>query len=203
VREVGFGHLTKVITIECDLQSFESVRAAAAALNDYCIPYGGLDALVCNAGVMGVPDSRTEDGYEVQMQTNHLSHFLLTALCMPSLERAGVGRGEARIVQVRTIPSSLCLPSTKRDPVQHSSGARSKKMATDGVGHLKAEFFEKSAAGTLGGDAIPACFNRYHQTKLANTVFAMTLHEKLKSTKYVCFKQQQQLSVTTLCAWLD
>ena len=32
------------------------------------------------------------------MQTNHLSHFLLTQLCMPALETAASLRGEARIV---------------------------------------------------------------------------------------------------------
>jgi NAD(P)-dependent dehydrogenase (short-subunit alcohol dehydrogenase family) len=118
---------------------------------------------------MGQPDTRTDDGFEVQMQTNHLSHFLLTALCMPSLEACAASRGDARIVQ-------------------HSSGARSHRMASDGEGHLKDEFFSKSEAGSLGGDAVGACFNRYHQTKLSNSVFAMALHEKLVRAGKVTIK---------------
>jgi len=59
-----------------------------------------------------------------------------------------------------------------------------------GSGMLEAQYFATSAPGTLGGNAMPACFNRYHQTKLANPVFAMALHEKLSSlgskVKSVC-----------------
>jgi len=39
---------------------------------------GGIDVLCSNAGVMALEDDATQDGYDVQMQTNHLSHFLLT-----------------------------------------------------------------------------------------------------------------------------
>ena len=47
---------TRVTTIEVDLQSFASVRAAAAQMNAVTAEYGGLDVLVNNAGIMGVPD---------------------------------------------------------------------------------------------------------------------------------------------------
>ena len=65
--------------IDCDLQSFESVREAAKNLRVLCPE--GLDVLCNNAGVMALEDLATEDGFDVQMQTNHLSHFLLTKLC--------------------------------------------------------------------------------------------------------------------------
>ena len=156
---------TIIYTVNCDLQSFESVKKCAPMVEALCANSGGLDALVNNAGIMGVPDTRTVDGFDVQMQTNHLSHFLLSYLLMPSLELAADTRGEARIVQ-------------------HSSGARSKDRATDldtatVPGMLKAEFFNQCEPGTLGGDGFPACFNRYHQTKLSNPVFTMALHDLL------------------------
>lgn len=83
--------------VDCDLQSFDSVRAAAAQLNA-TFASSGLDVLCNNAGVMALADVATDDGYDVQMQTNHLSHFLLVKEVFPLLEKAASERGEARIV---------------------------------------------------------------------------------------------------------
>jgi NAD(P)-dependent dehydrogenase (short-subunit alcohol dehydrogenase family) len=47
---------------------------------------------------MALADVATTDGYDVQMQTNHLSHFLLLKEVFPLLEKAAAARGEARVV---------------------------------------------------------------------------------------------------------
>eukprot|EP00966_Prymnesium_polylepis_P098931 2290873-Prymnesium_polylepis.1 len=59
----------EVLHVDCDLQSFDSVRAAAAIVAAESAKRGGLDVLACNAGVMAVPDRRTGDGFDVQMHT--------------------------------------------------------------------------------------------------------------------------------------
>ena len=41
--------------------------------------------LVNNAGVMAVPKQVTVDGFELQLATNHLGHFALTNLLLPSI----------------------------------------------------------------------------------------------------------------------
>ena len=71
-----------VQTAELDLASLESVRKAAA---DLTARFPRLDLLINNAGVMFPPYSLTKDGYELQFGTNHLGHFALTGLLMPSL----------------------------------------------------------------------------------------------------------------------
>ena len=59
---------------------------------------GCIDVLCNNAGVMAMKDIATSDGYDVQMQVNHLSHFLLTKELLPLIKLAAESKGEARIV---------------------------------------------------------------------------------------------------------
>jgi NAD(P)-dependent dehydrogenase (short-subunit alcohol dehydrogenase family) len=47
---------------------------------------------VNNAGVMAPPLSRTSEGFELQLGTNHLGHFLSTGLLSPALRQSGSAR---------------------------------------------------------------------------------------------------------------
>jgi NAD(P)-dependent dehydrogenase (short-subunit alcohol dehydrogenase family) len=71
-----------------DLSDLTSVRHGAAR----AAGVGPLDVLVNNAGVMAPPYSRTVDGFELQLATNHLGPFLLTGLLLPQLVASGHGR---------------------------------------------------------------------------------------------------------------
>jgi NAD(P)-dependent dehydrogenase (short-subunit alcohol dehydrogenase family) len=62
-----------------DLASLASVRAFASGWS------GPLDILINNAGIMAVPQGKTEDGFESQIGTNHLGHFALTNLLLGSI----------------------------------------------------------------------------------------------------------------------
>jgi NAD(P)-dependent dehydrogenase (short-subunit alcohol dehydrogenase family) len=73
-----------------DLASLMSVRAFAEEMIARGKP---LDLLINNAGVMDLPArSLTEDGFEMQFGTNHLSHFALTGRLLPLLRSARSGR---------------------------------------------------------------------------------------------------------------
>jgi NAD(P)-dependent dehydrogenase (short-subunit alcohol dehydrogenase family) len=65
--------------MQLDLASLASVRQFA---EDFKAKYDHLDVLVNNAGIMMVPYSTTEDGFERQFGTNHLGHFALTGLLL-------------------------------------------------------------------------------------------------------------------------
>ncbi|GKT63071.1 short-chain dehydrogenase/reductase family [Colletotrichum tofieldiae] len=71
----------KVKSLALDLTSFANVRNSAEKVKSWTdVPH--IDLLVNNAGISAVPYKLTEDGFESQFQTNHLSHFLFTNLIM-------------------------------------------------------------------------------------------------------------------------
>ncbi|MET0306785.1 MAG: oxidoreductase [Solirubrobacterales bacterium] len=92
--------------VRLDLGSLASVREAAAQI---LAGHETIDVLVNNAGVMGIPERKTADGFEMQFGVDHLGHFALTALLMPALLRANA----ARIV---TVTSTAHHMGTAVDP---------------------------------------------------------------------------------------
>jgi len=72
-------HLTLV---ELDLGSLDSVQKAAERILS---EHETIDLLVNNAGVMGIPERRTVDGFEMQFGVDHLGHYALTARLLPAL----------------------------------------------------------------------------------------------------------------------
>ena len=141
--------------VECDLQNFDSVKNAVNIIQS---KYDVVDVLVNNAGVMALTDKATADGYDVQIQTNVLSHFLITKELFPLLIKSP----QARIVN-------------------HSSMARLGP-------NLEMQYFEANGGnlGGDGTEEENASFQgprwaRYHQTKLANAAFTYGLKKKLEA----------------------
>ncbi len=75
--------------VELDLGSLDSVQRAAEQI---LAAHETIDLLVNNAGVMGIPESRTADGFEMQFGVDHLGHFALTARLLPALLKAPTAR---------------------------------------------------------------------------------------------------------------
>ncbi|TVY73167.1 putative oxidoreductase [Lachnellula suecica] len=77
-----------------DVSSFDSIRRAAAIVNDYP---ESIDILINNAGVMNIEERTTNsDGFEMHLATNYLGAFLFTNSIMRKL----VSDGGARIVNL-------------------------------------------------------------------------------------------------------
>lgn len=168
------------IPIDCDLQDFSSVRKACAQIKE---KYTSLYCLSNNAGIMATPDEITNDGYDKQMQTNHLSHFLLTTELFPLLLKSSKEQGDARIVQ-------------------HSSLGR--RDTTSNI--FDGQFLEKKEKnGMLGGDNDDTAsfgqgpeWQRYYQTKLANSIFCQALHDKLGASENN--NNDDNKNILSLCA---
>ena len=58
--------------VELDLGSLASVRAAADRIVG---DHPAIDLLVNNAGLMGIPERHTQDGFEMQFGVNHLGQI--------------------------------------------------------------------------------------------------------------------------------
>ena len=79
-----------------ELGDLDNVRAFAERFLSH---HTHLDLLVNNAGVMACPLTRTAAGWEMQMATNHIGHFLLTNLLMDALANTA----PARIVNLSSV----------------------------------------------------------------------------------------------------
>jgi len=93
-------HAANVRTLTLDLADLNAVKHAAKEL---MTTTSHLDLLINNAGVMIPPKATTADGFELQVGTNHLGHFALTAHLLPLLEKAKA----PRIVTVSSIAHSM------------------------------------------------------------------------------------------------
>lgn len=71
------GNDTELVICPCDLSDFVSIRSAVFNLKK---KIDRVDVMINNAGLVMGKKSKSKDGYELMMQTNHLGHFMLTQL---------------------------------------------------------------------------------------------------------------------------
>ncbi len=72
--------------VACELSDAASVRACAAEIRGLG---RSIDALICNAGIMALPEPRTTHGLDLQFLTNHIGHFILVTELLDSLADDG------------------------------------------------------------------------------------------------------------------
>ena len=76
----------QTVPLACELSDPASVRGCVAAVVAAGIR---LDAMICNAGIMGLPKLERVHGYESQFFTNHIGHFILVTGLLGQLTEAG------------------------------------------------------------------------------------------------------------------
>jgi WW domain-containing oxidoreductase len=76
----------EAVPLACELSDPASVRTCVASVVAAGIR---LDAMICNAGIMGLPKLQRVHGYESQFFTNHIGHFILVTGLLGQLTDAG------------------------------------------------------------------------------------------------------------------
>ncbi|XP_065347539.1 retinol dehydrogenase 12-like [Cloeon dipterum] len=82
--------------VQLNLASLRSVKECA---EEILKSEPKIHLLINNAGVMACPYAKTEDELEMQFQTNHLGHFLLTRILLPKVLESA----PARIVNLSSV----------------------------------------------------------------------------------------------------
>jgi NAD(P)-dependent dehydrogenase (short-subunit alcohol dehydrogenase family) len=154
----------KVDVIVMDNMDLPTVKSFAQAFNS---KYDRLDFLLNNAGIMAQPLIKSKDGFDVQFQTNHLAHFLLTQLLWDKMVQT---EGQSRIVN-------------------HSSGAHKHGGAVFDKNKMD---YPTYSWGMLGINAViwkvlPLMgikpvdnWMRYAVSKLCNVLFTKSLSDKIE-----------------------
>jgi len=96
-RDQRKGKVGELAICYLDLSKLKSVRECAKYL---LTTESAIHLLINNAGVMMCPYEKTEDGFELQFQSNYLGHFLLTLLLLPRMQSSAPG---CRIVNVASL----------------------------------------------------------------------------------------------------
>jgi NAD(P)-dependent dehydrogenase (short-subunit alcohol dehydrogenase family) len=148
--------------VSLDLGSQESVRAAAEQI---LREHEHVDLLVNNAGVMGIPERKTVDGFEMQFGVDHLGHWTLTALLLPALLRTP----GARVVTVTSTAHHMGRAVDPKNPHLEGryrpwSAYGQAKLANFHFGLGLQRDLEKAGAGTASLIAHPGLSNTELQT---------------------------------------
>lgn len=89
-RKVG----DRAVPIAADMSDMRAVKGAAQEILERAPT---IDRLVLNAGIMALPRRElSKDGFEMQLATNHFSHFYLTALLLDRIKETA----DPRVVSV-------------------------------------------------------------------------------------------------------
>ncbi|KAF4457058.1 hypothetical protein F53441_973 [Fusarium austroafricanum] len=139
---------TRLLTI--DLGSLRSVREAAEEVNRWTdVPK--IDVLVNNAGIMATDFKLSEEGFENQFVSNHLSHYLFTNLIMGKI----LASESPRIVSVASSGHRLG-PIRWADPHFGHNGDLYHKWRAYGQSKTANMLFAISLAEKLGSRGLQA-----------------------------------------------
>jgi len=128
------------VPLECELSEPASVRACVQTAAEH----GPIDVLLCNAGIMALPERTIVHGQELQFLTNHVGHFILVTGLLPQL------RDDGRIVMLSSAAHTRApAAGIQFDDLTFSAGYR--PWTAYGQSKLANLLFARSLARRLRG----------------------------------------------------
>jgi NAD(P)-dependent dehydrogenase (short-subunit alcohol dehydrogenase family) len=125
--------------------------------------------LLNNAGIMAQPLVQSKDGFDIQFQTNHLAHFLLTQLLWDKMLQT---EGQSRIVNHSSGAHKLGSPAFDKTKMENPSYSW-------GILGINAIIW-KALPLIMGLKPVDA-WQRYGVSKLCNVLFTKSLAEKIEA----------------------
>lgn len=133
-----------------DLSSLQSVRAFVEEYTRRDLP---LHYMILNAGVMAPPLTHTEDGFELQMGTNHFAHFALCVGLIQHMAKFTSPEFQGRVVVVSS------------EGHKYAGLASNGELCWDDLNWKKRSYSTWAA---------------YGQSKLANILFTVELQRRMQ-----------------------
>ncbi|KAL3911032.1 MAG: hypothetical protein SGILL_007446, partial [Bacillariaceae sp.] len=162
---LGYYPKAKVDVIVMDNMDFSTVKSFASAFDK---KYDRLDYLLNNAGIMAQPLIKSKDGYDIQFQTNHLAHFLLTELLWEKLVKTD---GQSRVINHSSGAHSTGCIAFDKDKMEEP---------TYNYGFLGINVFLWNVFLPFMGLKPRDNWKRYGMSKLCNVLFTKELEAKIE-----------------------
>ncbi|EJL6794060.1 SDR family NAD(P)-dependent oxidoreductase [Vibrio parahaemolyticus] len=181
-----------VEVLKLDLSDLACVRDAAEEAHQR---FDKLDGLINNAGIMQCPKKETKDGFEMQVGTNHLGHFLFSGLMLDLVE-AGKGRF-VTLTSLANRVDGLKLDDFMSDKDYSPNGAYVKSKISNLMFALELDYRLRES----GSSAISiACHPGYSNTNLQNAGPKGLLNAIYKVVNPLFAQQPEQGALSTVLA---
>ncbi|KAL8751647.1 MAG: hypothetical protein Q9199_006270 [Rusavskia elegans] len=134
--------------LDCDHTSLASVQKV---MRKFISESQRLDILFCNAGVMEIDPTLTEDGYEQQFGINQMAHALMIKMLLPTLQSTAQKTADVRIIFHSSVgfrwsghrPEAFALMSRKAISVHNGARTPRWAMTTSKASLSNGAFYEK------------------------------------------------------------
>ena len=181
-----------VEVLKLDLSDLACVKDAAEEAHRR---FDKLDGLINNAGIMQCPKKETKDGFEMQVGTNHLGHFLFSGLMLDLVE-AGKGRF-VTLTSLANRVDGLKLDDFMSEKDYSPNGAYVKSKISNLMFALELDYRLRESGST----AISiACHPGYSNTNLQNAGPKGLLNAIYKVVNPLFAQQPAQGALSTVLA---